>query len=384
MSYTVSEIMLSLIRAEICGTEVDPAVVAALDEATLAELHRVSGLHDMAHILSSCLTRLGIKSEAFSKDEMVAVYRHAQFRYELARIYPALEAAKIPYMPLKGSVLRPYYPRPEQRTSSDIDILVHECDIERASRVFLDTLGFSADIRTAHDVSFMSPKKTHVELHFDLLEEDQLDEKAGVKDILSSVWDDATVACGEEYRYLMSPEKFAFYHVVHMAKHFTHGGCGIRPLLDLGVMKHKMGYSRDGLMALLRDAGLEAFGAEMLLLSDVWFDGAEHTDVSEKLARYIIDGGVYGNIENRVALNSAKSGGARFILSRMFLPFGVMKKQYPTLERCPILLPFYHVRRWCRILFRDRHKVKDAMRACDNIDNEKKDEMADLISRLGL
>ena len=149
-------------------------------------------------------------------------------------------------------------------------------------------------------------------------------------------------------------------------------------------MKHKMGYNRDGLMPLLRDAGLEAFGAEMLLLSDVWFDGAEHTDTSERLGKYIVDGGVYGNIENRVALNSAKSGGARFILSRMFLPFGVMKKQYPTLERCPILLPFYHVRRWCRILFFDHCKVKDTMRACDNMNNEKKDEMANLISRLGL
>ena len=385
MSYTVSQILLSLIRAEICGVEPDSELFSSLDGERLAELYKSAKLHDMAHILSSALSGRGIKADAFAKDEMIAVYRHAQFRHEASRIYPALEAAKIPYMPLKGSVLRPYYPRPEQRTSSDIDILVHEADVERASEVFLSELGFSPDVRTAHDVSFLSAKKTHVELHFDLIEDGHANNFAGLREVIDTVWQDARVDTGSDYRYVMSPEMFAFYHLAHMANHFNAGGCGIRPFVDLWIMKHKMGYDREGLFALLRRANLEPFGREALWLSDVWFDGAEHTEVSEKVERYILDGGVYGNIENRVNIQSAKLGsGIKFIFSRMFLPYSVMKKQYPPLEKCPILLPFYHVRRWCRILFRDRAKVKGAVLACDNIDNEKKDEMADLISRLGL
>lgn len=385
MSYTVSQIMLALIRAEICGVEPESELFAAIDAERLSELYKRAKQHDMAHILSSALSKHGIKSDAFAKEEMVAVYRYAQFRHEAARIYPALEAEKIPYMPLKGSVIRPYYPRPEQRTSSDIDILVHEEDVERASRVFTDTLGFAPDVRTAHDVSFMSVSKTHVELHFDLLEEDQTQDFDGLREVLDTVWQNASIDTGAGYRYVMSPEMFAFYHIAHMAKHFSHGGCGIRPFVDLWIMKHKMEYDRAGLFELLRRAGLEPFGREMLLLSDVWFDGSSHTELTEKIERYIIDGGVYGNIENRVNLYSAKRGGGiKFILSRMFLPFGVMKKQYPKLERFPILLPFYHIRRWCRILFCDRRKVKGAVRACGNINDEKKDDMADLISRLGL
>ncbi|MBO7304419.1 MAG: nucleotidyltransferase family protein [Clostridia bacterium] len=385
MSYTVSQIMLALIRAEICGVELEPQLLVAIDAEMLSELYKSSKLHDMAHILSSALSLHGIKSEIFAKEEMIAVYRHAQFRHEAERIYPALEAAKIPYIPLKGSVIRPYYPRPEQRTSSDIDILVHEEDVERASRVFTDTLGFAPDVRTAHDVSFMSASKTHVELHFDLIEEGHAKNFDGLRAVIETVWQDAKIDTGAGYRYVMSPEMFAFYHIVHMANHFNAGGCGIRPFVDLWIMKHKMGYDRSGLFELLRRAGLEPFGREMLLLSDVWFDGASHTELTEKIERYIIDGGVYGNIENRVNLYSAKRGGGiKFILSRMFLPFGVMKKQYPKLEKFPILLPFYHLRRWCRILFRDRRKVKSAVRACGNINNEKKDDMADLISRLGL
>jgi hypothetical protein len=47
-------------------------------------------------------------------------------KHEFERICLVLEKAKIPHIPLKGSVLRKLYKEPWLRTSCDIDILVQE------------------------------------------------------------------------------------------------------------------------------------------------------------------------------------------------------------------------------------------------------------------
>lgn len=36
----------------------------------------------------------------------------------------------------------------------------------------------------------------------------------------------------------------------------------------------------------------------------------------------------------------------------MFLPYDRLKLQYPALEKRKWLLPFYEVKRWCRIIFK--------------------------------
>ena len=49
---------------------------------------------------------------------MIAIYRYEKINYELNRLRSALNEAQIPFIPLKGSVLRQYYPEPWMRTSS--------------------------------------------------------------------------------------------------------------------------------------------------------------------------------------------------------------------------------------------------------------------------
>lgn len=45
---------------------------------------------------------------------------------------------KIAYIPLKGAVIRPYYPYDSMRTSCDIDILIHEEDLELAIKNLIE------------------------------------------------------------------------------------------------------------------------------------------------------------------------------------------------------------------------------------------------------
>ena len=159
MEYTVPDIMMALIRCEICGEEFPSKQVGALTEQQRCELYELSKKHDLAHIVASCLLSRGILSDgdlknAFSKEQMTAVFRHAQIRHELSRVCRALAADGIEYMPLKGSVIRKFYPKPEFRTSCDIDIFLHPEDVERASSVMTEKLGYKFKMLFFHSQQF--------------------------------------------------------------------------------------------------------------------------------------------------------------------------------------------------------------------------------------
>ena len=53
----------------------------------------------------------------------------------------ALEKAEIPFLPLKGSVIRKYYPEPWMRTSCDIDLLIHKEEADNVVNLFTEKFG---------------------------------------------------------------------------------------------------------------------------------------------------------------------------------------------------------------------------------------------------
>ena len=78
---------------------------------------------------------------------MTAVYRYERINYELNCLTEALNQAEMPFIPLKGSILRQYYPEPWMRTSCDIDILVREEDIDAATQAIEKKLGYEYESR---------------------------------------------------------------------------------------------------------------------------------------------------------------------------------------------------------------------------------------------
>lgn len=70
------------------------------------------------------------------------MYRYKTINCELEQIGKTLEKANIPFILLKGSVIRKYYPESWMRTSCDIDILVNELDLNSAIRLLCDSLRY--------------------------------------------------------------------------------------------------------------------------------------------------------------------------------------------------------------------------------------------------
>ena len=349
----VSHIMFALLRFEINRTELCDEVKNLITPEALPALFKLSKKHDLAHLVGDALDKNGLLpdgSEAkkrFLQERTMSVYRYEQLQYELDEICAVLEEAKIPFLPLKGSVIRGYYPEPWMRTSCDIDILVKEEVLETAAKYLCEKLEYvSEEKRTVNDLSLYAPSGVHLELHYDLTEGD----KYG-KNILSNIWEYTTVVDGKNCSLQLSDAAFYFYHIAHMVKHFENGGCGVRPFLDLWLLCHNVDFSCSGREELLEKGELLAFAKACEKLSIVWFEDAEYDDLDKRFEEYILTGGVYGSLQNRVSMQQAKKGSKlKYILSRIFISNKELKLKYPQVEKRPWLAPFYHIKRWLKPL----------------------------------
>ena len=380
----VEEILFSLIRSEICGDSTNTNWNNELTSKTYKELFILSRKHDLSHLVASALSHAAYLgddevSHAFHQELARAVYRDAQRDYAINLINDSLEQAQIPHINLKGTVIRQYYPEPWMRTSCDIDILVQKDDLNCAANDLKERLEYQIKGESSHDLSLFSPNGVHVELHYDLNEPDYK-----IFDPLKNVWNYIDRTNGFQLK--MPDELFYFYHIAHMAKHFENGGCGIRPFLDLWILEHRVEHSDEARNHLLEQGGLLPFANACRKLSAIWFDHGMHDTTTKQMQSYILFGGVYGTLDNRVAVHQNKKGGRiKYIVSRIFLPYDSLKFMYPILQKHRWLTPFMQVRRWFRLLRKGRMKQSlHELNVNKSMSKEKISETAELLTKLGL
>lgn len=389
-------ILTALVAGEVCGKDIGGAT-RGLTADGLCELYRLSKSHDLAHLVGDALNKCGgfekisagaddagraaiIKvREKFDNQIFTAVYRYEKINYELGSLRSVLNGAGIDFIPLKGSVIRKYYPEPWMRTSCDIDILVHESEVEAAARLIVEKLGYTYEKRNYHDISLMSEGGVHLELHYSIKENTE-----NLDALLAECWSYAEVADGHEYRF--TNEFFVFHQFAHASYHFLGGGCGIRPFLDIYLLREKMIYDREALCAMLERAKIKGFSEAAVRLSEVWFGDGEHDDITRRMERFVLAGGVYGNTENSVAVGQqTERGRLGYILHRVWLPYDILCTNYPRLRGRRYLQPFYEIKRWFRIFDpKVRKNQSGKLNAIKNLSDEKKDEVNRMLSDLGM
>jgi hypothetical protein len=222
----IQKILIEILYTAVNEAESSPVLMKKITEDTLVSVYRLAKRHDLAHIVSNYVYRNNIKIEKeelaarLQKEEMISVYRNEQMKYTFNQICSIFDQANIPYVPLKGVFIRPYYPYENMRTSCDIDILIHEGDLNAAIKC-LESHGYRYNDRNYHDVSLHSPNNIHLELHFNIQENiDCLDS------VLKAAWDYTSLSQGSRYDFNM--DFFVFHMYAHLAYHFVSGGCGIR------------------------------------------------------------------------------------------------------------------------------------------------------------
>ncbi len=379
-----SEILFYLIKNAVFDAPLPENFDTSFDRAKLFALAKK---HDAAHLLSWSLGKNGLLPESGKYREVLedetglAVYRETQLTFLCDLVRETLSEAKIDFIPLKGAVIRDMYPRPWMRTSCDVDVLVKEEDLKRATDALVKK-GFTTDnVLNYHDVSLYLDE-THLELHYSIREDDpKLDP------VLSEVWEHVEKV--GEYEYRESAEFFVFHHIAHMAYHVMGGGCGIRPFIDFKILKDKGIYDEEKLLPLLKKSSLVRFYETVKKLTEIWLgDGsAEKDETAEKLGNFVLFGGVYGNSENNISMGLAKNEKSKikYLLRLAFPPFETMCFIYPSLKKRKILLPFYYINRFFRKIFgKDRKRVRKRIKNTARSDVSSAESAETLLRDLGL
>ena len=293
-------------------------------------------------------------------------------------ISSALDMAGISYIPLKGAVIKHLYPDPYMRTSCDIDILVHEEDLPKAIKAIESKTDYVAGKRGYHDIS-MTNTQISLELHFSIKEgSDSIDQ------LLEKAWDYAKPS-GIGSSYLFTSEFHIFYILAHMSYHLKKGGLGIRPFLDLWVLREKTDFEEEELKNMCSRCGLLTFYEKSCELLNAWMYAKKYTPEAKALEQYCFMGGVYGNSEIASAAVLRKNRGVRYVLRRLFIKKKILQEIYPKLRDVPFLLPYYQIKRWSSLFdVKKRDKYIRELKGVHVIDKKQIDSFDQLMTNLGL
>ncbi len=309
------------------------------------DAYHIAKHHDLAHFVYYALEKSGCLPSPQSEEQtaflkkaakhvLAAQYRYAKQEAEVAHLSQVLSDAQIVHMPMKGAVVCDLYPEPWMRTRCDIDMLVPNTDFERAVELLVCE-GYAVDgDRNYHDISLFCDG-VHLELHHNIMEHHK-----DMDALLDQVWKH-TVADGLRHR--ETPSFFRFHHIAHMAHHFMGGGCGIRTVLDLWLLRRAPDHDEAAVRALCESARLLTFYESMSRLADVWFGDGTHDDETLAWEQFILNGGTYGTQEQRQSSFGARYGRWGMACRILFMPYRDIKNVYPSLDGKPYLTPLYQV-----------------------------------------
>lgn len=384
---TADTLLFPLLRAALFGEPVKDKIKKGCTPETLMELYKLADNHDVAHLVGQALDKLDLPdSEGLTRCRnrmLQAMYRYFRQDYEYQEVCQLLSQAEIAYIPLKGSVLRPYYPEAWMRTSCDTDILIHREDLPKAQKLIQDKLHYVERRVSPHDVSLISPSKELLELHFAIIEDFVLPK---AREILEHIWDYAVPVEDKPYQYALPDDLFYYYHMVHMAKHVANGGCSVRFFIDTWILNHRVEHDRKAREAMLKKGFRFEYALATERLTEIWFGDKSMDEASNYYAAFILRGGNFGTLSNRVALRRTKEGGKmRFLMKRIILPYNLIKYYFPILQKHKWLTPWYQIVRWWNLLTKgDLNHSMSEVRAATQFDNSDETHADVLLKHLGL
>ena len=371
-----SELLIYLMACSLQGTKPEGALLVNADlEALfrLAKAHSVSAMVCMALEQtdafccaeeSTRLKWLDAKNKAVRKNMLLDAERH-QLEKEFAE-------HGIWYMPLKGSILKDWYPKFGMREMADNDILFDPSERKRVRGIFRSRGYKIVSFGKGNHDEYEKPPLYHFEMHVSLFHE-MYPKLAGqyrnVKEKLLPV--DGTVC-----QFAFTPEDFYVFALAHAYKHYSGSGTGVRTLADFYVMNHHLGgiMNWDEVKQKLTRLGIAEYEQHSRVLAEKLFSGARplpeielNTDEKEML-RFYCNATTYGTIDNQIQNRLHELQGnaegitlgtkLKYCCARLFPGKEFCKYHYPFVYRHLWLLPFFWVWRMADKGISHRKKVK--------------------------
>lgn len=291
--------------------------------------------------------------EEFSKEELKAVRVNILFEAEKEKVVGELEKNKIPYMLLKGCIIKNCYSEPTHRQMGDIDIWFKREYAEKVKDIML-SMGYTCEMfEINHHDEYLKKPFYVFEMHRHLFKEENQEWVEYYKDIEKKL----IPVDGKECEYQFSDEDFYIYFYLHAYKHLLHEGTGIRTLLDFYLYLHRVDLdfsyveqelrkiNADECEAVLRGLSVRIFDSEALP-HDVRLEDRE-----EELLETMLESGAYGNINLKVRMALAKTPNKskiRYLLGKMFIIPVRYRNMYPKIYKNIFTRPLLVVLHWFR------------------------------------
>lgn len=326
---------------------------------------------------------------AYQAEYFQQMIRSGRQMAKAEQLFAAFDKAGIDYLPLKGCVLKPLYPRQELRVMGDADILIRMAQYDTIKPV-MTNLGFREDVWSAYDVHWCSDELL-AELHFKLFSDNQ-SEQNDFRTYFANGWSKAHLLKGS--RYTFTPEDHFLYIFAHMTKHFRFCGIGARQIMDLYVFRTAYPELNEVLIAEnMEKMGLLQFYRNILRLLDVWFAGAQSDSTTELITAYIFSGGSFGTTRNKMfseevlrarETSDGKGSKLRAVWKTLFPEKEYLQLSYNVLYRHPWLYPLFWVVRWCDILINRRYNIGKRVKILRTINDESVEAHRRLLRDMGL
>lgn len=371
---TASGISIDLIylaSCAVCGVVPDKERIKKMD---LAGLFRAAQFHLLSSAACMALESAGVfEADSFlmaeesmrqlAKDwkekKNKAIRKNLLLDTERRELLAAMEREGIWYLPLKGIILKEFYPKAGMRQMADNDILF-DSQFQWRLKEIMESRGFQtiSIARGNHDVYEKKPVYNY-EMHTSLY--GRVHDEAWAA-YYSNVKERLIKEENSSYGYHFSDEDFYVYLITHACKHHNSGGTGIRSLLDIYVYLRKMESALDWnyISGELQKLHVEDFEADSRRVAEKLFS-QEVNELNEReaeLLRYFLGSGAYGTMKNRVVkkLHEYQKDGEpikagtkrRYLVGRLFPDEEFYQNYAPFAYRhrwfIPIFIPFRAVR----------------------------------------
>lgn len=333
--------IIALLKSTLRG-ETPPELPAGL---SFADIYKKACFHKVVSPVFYAIEKLETKPEPelykkWSRERDISLVRDMQQCHELELLKNTLNENKIRFIALKGSVMKSLYPQSDIRYMCDIDILVDD-DKRAEVKDLLIKNGYEIEHfnQGVHD-SYCKKPIMNIEVHKALFSEITEGGK-NFHELFKQPFECSVKV--SDYGYELNHTYFFLHLVTHAAKHYIHGGIGLRAFMDIWVYYDKYQNEIDmseieRIISTNRHADL---CMNLISLSLMWFGNKEYDKSLDETANYVFIGGAFGTIENQVSNDIRGKGKFKYLLSELFPSYKKVAERITIVKKCPVIYPFY-------------------------------------------
>ena len=361
---------LSLLKSSLKNEKYDGEKI---DFEDLVYIYKMSEIHHVVPMIYNAAY-----NEDFFKEcdaNFQAMFKSSAFRYIFSQIqrtnhflevYKKLSEKNIKILVFKGIIFRNMYNNPDDRISSDEDILIKKEDYEKVKEFFLSE-GFEFIDKGEECAYFSKSTGLCIEVSTSLFSHES---KAygHLNKLFEDVFEKSIKINIDKIDILtLSHEQHLIYIVFHNMKHFLTGGFGIRQVADFSKYIETYGeyINWEKFWSDLKDLNYDTFALNLIEISLKYlgfnddkitypdnitsFDELKNSQKyyinSESLINDILDAGVFGasTMDRKhtalMTLDAVDDKKKSNRLKAVFPNVNYLKDNYTYLQKYPILLP---------------------------------------------